>query len=524
MGDTGVMADTLVHAAVHCYEAPGVSGAPRLSGLPGADRCEGPDERVVEAFYYDTEDLRLVRAGICLTRELEHSGAEWVLQLPEDDRGDTPEGDRGPLRVPHQEGDDPHQVPPAVLALVRAHTRGRSVGPVAHTQITRSTWQLLDWEGGLLGEVRGDAVSAQTLGSSSTVDSWYLVTVTLSGPAERLCTAIEERLDDIGARPAQPRSVVQRLLGAEPVPARPAHRRVALHKKSSAGDVVLAAVTAQVTALQEWDAKVRRDKPDAVHQMRVAARTLRSTLRTFGRVIDREATGEIATELRWLGGVLARARDQEVVQERVEACLAGTPSEDVLGPVAATLTQQFARERTEAHAGVLAELDTDRYYGLLDALDALVARPPLTPLARKRSRTALPSQVRRTVKKLDKAVVQVDELPDGPERTEALHSVRKAAKRARYAAELVAPVVGKDATRSAKRFKAVQGLLGDHQDAVQTRRFLRALGGRGHLAGQNGFTVGIWYQQQAEAADDVDTAFDETWRSAARRKHRRWMR
>ena len=513
MGDTGVMADTLVHAAVHCYEAPGVSGAPRLSGLPGADRCEGPDERVVEAFYYDTEDLRLVRAGICLTRELEHSGAEWVLQLPEDDRGDTPEGDRGPLRVPHQEGDDPHQVPPAVLALVRAHT-----------QITRSTWQLLDWEGGLLGEVRGDAVSAQTLGSSSTVDSWYLVTVTLSGPAERLCTAIEERLDDIGARPAQPRSVVQRLLGAEPVPARPAHRRVALHKKSSAGDVVLAAVTAQVAALQEWDAKVRRDEPDAVHQMRVAARTLRSTLRTFGRVIDREATGEIATELRWLGGVLARARDQEVVQERVETCLVGTPSEDVLGPVAATLTQQFARERTEAHAGVLAELDTDRYYGLLDALDALVARPPLTPLARKRSRTALPSQVRRTVKKLDKAVVQVDELPDGPERTEALHSVRKAAKRARYAAELVAPVVGKDATRSAKRFKAVQGLLGDHQDAVQTRRFLRALGGRGHLAGQNGFTVGIWYQQQAEAADDVDTAFDETWRSAARRKHRRWMR
>jgi len=222
--------------------------------------------------------------------------------------------------------------------------------------------------------------------------------------------------------------------------------------------------------------------------------------------------------------VLARARDQEVVQERGEACLAGTPSEDVLGPVAAKLSQQLARERTEAHASVLAELDTDRYYTLLDALDTLVASPPLTPLAHERARTALPPQVRRAGKKLDKAVVRVDELPDGPERTEALHSVRKAAKRARYAAELVAPVVGKDATRSAKRFKAVQGLLGDHQDAVQTRRFLRALGGRGHLAGQNGFTVGIWYQQQAEAADDVDAAFDATWRRAARRKHRRWMR
>lgn len=524
------MTDILTRPAVHHYEAPGVSGAPRLAGLPGADRCNGPDERVVEAFYYDTDDLRLVRAGICLAREREHADAEWVLRLPEDDPRDAPEGDRTPLRVPHQEGDDTHDVPPAVLALVRAHTRGRSVGPVAHTQITRSTWQLLDWEGGLLGEIRGDAISAQTLdssstsGSSSTVDSWYLVRVTLSGPGERLHAAIEERLDDIGARPAQPRSVVQRLLGAEPAPAPPPRRRVTLRKKSSAGDVVLAAVTEHVTALQEWDAKVRRDEPDAVHQMRVATRTLRSTLRTFGRVLDREATGEIATELRWLGGVLARARDQEVVQERVEACLAGTPSEDVLGPVAAKLSQQFARERTEAHASALTELDTDRYYTLLDALDALVASPPLTPLARERARSALPPQVRRTVKKLDKAVVRVDELPDGPERTEALHSVRKAAKRARYAAELVAPVVGKDATRSAKRFKAVQSLLGDHQDAVQTRRFLRVLGGRGHLAGQNGFTVGIWYQQQAEAAGDVDAAFDATWRRAARRKHRRWMR
>jgi len=523
------MTDILTRPAVHYYEAPGVSGAPRLSGLPGADRCDGPHESVLDAFYYDTEDLRLVRAGICLARELEHSDAEWVLQLPEDARGNAPEGDRTPLRVPHQEGDDTHHVPPAVLALVRAHTRGRDVGPVAHTQITRSTWQLLDWEGGLLGEVRGDAVSAQTLGPSSTVDSWYLVTVTLAGPGERLRAAIEERLDDIGARPTQPRSVLQRLLGAEPsTPAPLARRRVALgkklRKKSPAGDVVLAAVTAHVTALQEWDPKVRRDEPDAVHQMRVAARTLRSTLRTFGRVIDRAATGEIATELRWLGGVLARARDQEVVQERVEACLAGTPSEDVLGPVAAKLSQQFARERTEAHASMLAELDTDRYYALLDALDALVASPPLTPLAGERARTTLPPQVRRAVRKLDKAVAEANEFPDGPDRTEALHSVRKAAKRARYAAELVAPVMGKDATRSAKRFKAVQGLLGDHQDAAQTRRFLRLLGGRGHLAGQNGFTVGIWYQQQAEEAGDIDAAFDAPWRRAAHRKHRRWMR
>ena len=125
---------------------------------------------------------------------------------------------------------------------------------------------------------------------------------------------------------------------------------------------------------------------------------------------------------RWLAGVLGEARDQEVIQERVEACLVATPNEDVLGPLAAKLSQQFARERTEAHARVLAELDTNRYYALLDALDALIADPPLTPLAGKRGRKAMPPLVKRTTKKLDKAVAAVAEHPEGPERATALHT------------------------------------------------------------------------------------------------------
>jgi CHAD domain-containing protein len=40
---------------------------------------------------------------------------------------------------------------------------------------------------------------------------------------------------------------------------------------------------------------------------------------------------------------------------------------------------------------------------------------------------------------------------------------------ARYAAEAVQPVSGKKARRFAKRMKAVQSVLGDHQDAVNAR-------------------------------------------------------
>ncbi len=505
------MTDTVVARDVRHYEAPGVSGAPRLAGLPGVDRVDGPGEQTLESFCHDTEDLRLARAGVSVQRELDHPGWHWMLRR---------EGEP-PLEVPADDGSD--AVPAAVLELVTTHTRGRELVAVAHTQRTRSVWQLLDWEGGHLGEITGDAVSAQTLGATTTVDSWYEVRIDIAGPnaTGRLLPALEERLVDIGATPATPAPVIARLLPVAPT--RSPREPAPVGKKSRAGKVVLSAITAQVARFEKHDPLVRRDEPDAVHQMRVATRQLRSMLRTFGAVVDRDATRRLTDELKWLAGALGAARDQEVIQERVEALVAATPPENVLGPITAQLTQQFAREQTEAHAHVVAELDTDRYFALRDALDVLLAAPPITPLARKRASTALPPLVRKTVRKVDKAVDVAHRLPMGTERAEALHTVRKTAKRVRYAAELATPVVGKKAARTGKRFKAVQTVLGDHQDAVQTRAFLRALGARGHLAGQNGFTAGIWYEQEAAAAADVDAAFEDTWRRAAARKHRKWL-
>ena len=57
----------------------------------------------------------------------------------------------------------------------------------------------------------------------------------------------------------------------------------------------------------------------------------------------------------------------------------------------------------------------------------------------------------------------------------ALHAVRIKVKRARYAAELAQPVVGKPARRFIERAKDLQDLLGDHQDAVTAQERLRKL-------------------------------------------------
>ncbi|MGH4020207.1 MAG: CHAD domain-containing protein [Pseudonocardiaceae bacterium] len=506
------MADTATREVERSYQAPGVSGSPRLYGLPGVHRLEGPEEQTRESFYIDTDDLLLARTGVTVQQV---PGRDWILTLP---------GDGAPLRVPPDAGDT-QRIPTAVDQLVRGHARGHELEPVAHTQNTSSRWQLLDESGTPLGEIVADEVSAQTLGASVTVDSWYRLTVTLRKRDDVLLAAIEERLADVGAHRAAPQSTLRRLFGDRlPTPRRPVRKRRKLRPKSSAGDVVLATVADQVDTLKELDPAVRADEPDAVHQMRVAIRRLRSALRNFNRIVDRDATAGLRDELRWLAGVLSAARDQEVVQQRTEELLEATPPENVLGPIAAQLSQQFAREQVEAHARIVAELDTDRYYALLDALDGLLADPPLTPLAAKPARAVLPKLVGRSVKRVDRTVARAGAEQDPQARAAALHQARKAAKRARYAAETVAPALGKPASRSAKGYKKVTQLLGVHQDTVQSRTFLRTLGGRAHVAGQNGFTFGLWYQQEAAGAERVEREFPDLWRRVSRPKRRRWMR
>ena len=101
--------------------------------------------------------------------------------------------------------------------------------------------------------------------------------------------------------------------------------------------------------------------------------------------------------------------------------------------------------------------------------------------------------------------------------------MRKAAKRARYAAEAAEPALGKEARRFAKRMKAVQSALGEQHDAVTARAVAREIGIRAHLAVENAFTFGL---QQERADRDAGAQRDRAmraWESAARRKYRGWL-
>ena len=270
---------TVTHTAPRTFRGPAGTGAPRLAGLPGVVREEAAPSEIIEIERYDTDDRRLATAGITLARHNDGDSGEWRLDLPD---GDTAER----LRVPGGAGRD---VPGELLELVRGASRERAVGPAGRIRTMRAETALFDDEGRVVATIVFDEIAVATLGRTTEVEAW--TEVVLHGSSD----AIEERLAEAGLRPA-PRSAdaeLDRLL-------RPAARPRAAGRKSSATRLLHEQLATQVERLAAEDLRVRRGEPDAAHRIRVSARRLRSLLRTYRPLLDRDRTEPIIDALREL--------------------------------------------------------------------------------------------------------------------------------------------------------------------------------------------------------------------------------
>jgi CHAD domain-containing protein len=494
------------------YDAPAGVAVPDLGGLPQVAATSGPDEQELDAEYYDTDDLRLLRSGITLRRRRGGDDAGWHLKLP------VGGGTRREIRLPL--GRAGRQVPRELAELVLVHTRGGPLRPVARLTTRRQRLILLDEAGESLAEVAADDVSAQTLGDATTVSRWHEVEVELTGGDRRLLKAADKVLRRDGLRPAGRAAKLERALGGQlPVPAD--HPPVT--SSTPAGLVVLAYLRTHTETLKSLDPLARRDEPDAVHKMRVAARRLRATLRSFRRILRREDTGRLAAELKWLGGVLGEARDGEVLAEHLQAGVRQTQAEQVIGPVQARIAGHFAGTRAAARTELLAALDSERYFSLLDDLDRLLEDPPFTAQAAKPPADVLPTVARRAYRQTARRMRRAGHAAAGASRNVDLHQARKAARRARYASEAMAPAIGPKARRFAKQMKRIQSVLGEHQDTVIARRAARELGISAHLAGENAFSYGLLYERDVCEAERLQHRAQRIWKQASRRTHRRWM-
>ncbi|MGH9021728.1 MAG: CHAD domain-containing protein, partial [Acidimicrobiia bacterium] len=386
--------------------------------------------RLLDATYHDTTDLRLVRRGASL-RYRTGDKVPWTVKLPD--------GKDGPLLVRKEISFDgpPEGVPEAATSLVRAYTRSAALKPVIRLRTRRAPVELT-YGGAPVIEIVDDEVSV--FEGRRLVSRFTEVEVEVTGePPPGLLSAVVSCLRGAGATPGDGLSKVARALGPrallapEPVP-------VALGPESSAGDAVRAAIAAAVTRLLAHDPGVRLgDDPEDVHQARVATRRLRSDLRTFGTLVDRDWAGALRSEATGVAALLGAVRDPEVLMERLLRQAATLPESDRAG--IEPLVARLAEQRNKARVALLDELDNPRYAGLLERLVDAAADPALDPVASQPGSRVLPGVVRRPWRRLNRAV---QDLPQDPPDA-LLHEIRIHAKRCRYAAEAVVGVCGKRA-------------------------------------------------------------------------------
>ena len=481
---------------------------PDLSGLADGITAADGEPTAIELIYYDTPDLRLARAGVTL---LYRGDEGWVVTLGRETAG-GPELPRDEHRFEGPAG----QPPPDAVDLLRALVRTARVTPVARLRTRRRRVELHDSSDKPLGEVLDDEVTV--LSSGRVAARFRELDVELDAAApEGFADALVSRLRSAGAGPPDPSPRIVRALGwraLEPPDVTAVHR---LGPSPSAGDVIRNALAASVARLVAHDPGVRLgDDPEDVHQARVATRRLRSDLRTFSDLLDPDWTQSLRQDLKSIGQDLGAVRDTEVLLDRLRAHAERLPAGDQAA--AKKIVQRLLERWDAARADLSAALGSTPYAELLDRLVDAAHEPAFVPSAADDGAAdVLPPLVSKPWKKLNTAV---EELPDDPP-DEALHHVRIKAKRCRYAAEAVAPAVGKRARSFAKAIADLQDVLGEHQDAVVAEQWLREVASS--ATGREVFVAGQLASLERVEIERTRAVWGDAWRSASRKKLRQWL-
>ncbi|GAA1269870.1 CYTH and CHAD domain-containing protein [Sphaerisporangium rubeum] len=485
------------------FDVPAGFLIPDMSGVPGCAVVAGPKTYRMVAVYFDTPDLRLASRGITLRRRRGGDDAGWHLKLPK------AKGAREEIGVPLTRSAT--VVPPEIADMVLAYSRREPLVPVAELATRREVTVLRDADGRPLIEIADDTVKGTVYGDvwggARRVERWREVEAEIKDGDTGHLKRTGKALRKAGATPAASGSKLGRLLG-DAVPVSP----LAEPAGGTAGRVVVDYLKSQVDALTAQDPQVRREGYDAVHQMRVASRRLRSAMKSFGGVVA--GTDEIQEELRWIAAVLGEARDLEVIHERFGTLLRSVPAGLVVGPIRVRLDDDLLARHREALVRVDEAMRGERYFALLDRLDALVANPPLTPLAMKQADKVLGKVAVKSWGRVVRRYDIAQSTADPCEREIAMHDVRKAAKRARYTAESLKSLLGDRATAMARRAKTVQEVLGVHQDGVVAQEILVEEAARARAAGEDTFTYGVLVGLEHAEAKRSHEDFPRVWAEA----------
>ncbi len=474
----------------------------------GVVAVEQAPPRLMTAVYHDTEDLTLIRWGVTLRRREGGPDAGWHLKLPV---AGAPGTTRDEIHVPlaHGEIGDP---PIELVDLVTVLLRGAPLHPLVTVRTQRQPYLLRNGDEQPVVELVDDVV--EIVHGGTPVERFREIEVegiAVDGVIdEQLMAEVVALLVAAGATP----SSVSKAAGAlgpaaaappdVPEPAWP-------HRQDPAGDMVRAFIATHVRRLLWQDIRWRRRLPDAVHQMRVACRRLRAGLRTFESLVDAEWATPLRDDLAWLARELGDARDREVLHARMtDHLLSLSPA--LSEHAAAVIDPWFVNGDSDPDSQVDAVVRSSRYADLMCTLVAAAVTPPLTEDAARPCREVLPPCVRTRVSKLSRAVALLT--PDTP--SEHWHEVRLLAKRARYAAEAVSPVVGRRFEDLAEALEQVTEILGEHQDACLSGALMEQLADQSGIDPRSAYALGLLRAEETARQSRARAEFVGAWRDVVK--------
>jgi CHAD domain-containing protein len=374
--------------------------------------------------------------------------------------------------------------PPIFRELLLLHLEQRRLVPVATLRVWRTG--LLIRRGRVsLAKISLDHVSVVKNGR--VIQRFREPEIERLGADDDLLEDFERRLRRAGAQAHDGRPKLCRALSLPaPTPDRPpaTDAPVIDHFKG--------ALTQQVRWLLAHDPGARLGaEPESLHQMCIATRRLRALLRTARTILLQEWADSLHNELSWLSELLGQARDLDVQLAYFNEEAAHLAQRD------RTLLLQFVthleHQRVHVREHLLNELKSARYLELVRRLRLATQDPPHLE-----STVTARELAKQEFNKLRKAIRR---LPPSPGYAQ-LHNVRIKTKRACYAADLALRSVGKPAARFIKRARAVQDLLGTHQDAHQADLYLLGFL-KQSISVRGGFVAGRLAERQLQRRETV---------------------
>ncbi|MEZ5234428.1 MAG: CYTH and CHAD domain-containing protein [Acidimicrobiales bacterium] len=478
----------------------------RAAPLRGFHQVSATSTELV-ARYWDTEDRALARRGHTLRHRVAADGTErtWTLKL-------SGHGSSSLVAVSSTSTVTTRPRRARRWSSTRGLVGRSPLREIAVVHTERTTMTLRD-EAEVTVEVADDVVALHPGRGGG--PSFREIEVELvegdDAVLERFAAVL---LTSAGGGRPDPTPKLVRVLGvvpaAEPLSSRP----------KTVAALVAGAIGLATEQLLAHDPLIRLDAAaEDIHKARVATRRLRSDLKTLEPWCDAFRVEGLRQELRWLGELLGNVRDADVLPLTI-----ATRAEqlaDVDRDAVAIILARLAEDRRRALAVLRDVMGSARYLGLIADLERLAQQPPLRPevdpelAASKVGRRGLAHAVGRVRKRIERLPADAG--------LEPLHEIRKAAKRARYAAELTSVLSRGRTDDAADRLADLQDQLGAMQDAVTAHQWL--VGQRWPDADwQVAFTAGRLAQSFAADMAVAPTGWRRTWHRATDKHASRWYR